>query len=329
MNPLVSVVVTTYNQSAYIEQTIKSVLAQTYQPFEVIVVDDGSTDDTPARIAAFEGQITCIRQKNKGVAGSRNTGISNATGEFIAFLDGDDLWAPEKLSVQVSAAISHPESGLIVVDGSEFDESGIISASLFFVPWCKELPEESITSGCYYRQLLERNFITTTSQVMVPAKVLKSIGNSDNSFKRASDFDLYIRIAAHYDVTIIKKPLIRWRCLPSSVSGPRSLRGFRYFPEEIAIVKKHWCRSQGEGRTFLRQIIRSRLADGSQKLYYYGIETDRLYAARMLLKLMVENPFSLSAAAFLVGLFCPVAITNRLGQIVRKLLLKKCVETPI
>lgn len=321
---MVSVVVTTYNQAAFIEQTIRSVLAQTYHPCEVIVVDDGSTDDTPARIAVFGDQVTCIRQENQGVAGSRNTGIHRANGEFIAFLDGDDLWEPEKLTVQVAAALRHPDSGLIVVDGSEFDDGGTISASLFFAPWCRELADNSVTSGHYHHQLLQCNFITTTSQVMVPARVFERVGLSDMSFTRASDYDLYIRIAASYDVTIVKQRLIRWRCLPTSVSGPRRLRGFRYLPEEIEITKKHLRLSSGEERSFLRHIIRSKLAVGAEKLYYYGLETDRTFATRALWRLLTGNMLSPRVAAFLFGLWCPPAITRTFGQIVRRLFLKNC-----
>lgn len=322
MNPLVSIVVTTYNQAAFIEQTIKSVLAQTYRPIEVIVVDDGSTDDTPARIALFGDQVTCIRQSNQGVAGSRNTGICNANGELIAFLDGDDIWDPEKLSVQVAAALHHPHSGLIIVDGSEFDDGGTISSSLFFVPWCQDLADGSVTSGHYHHQLLQCNFITTTSQVMVPARVFERIGISDRNFPRASDYDLYIRIAASYDVTIVKQRLIRWRCLPTSVSGPRRLRGFRYLPEEIEITKKHLRKSRGSERTLLRGIVRSKLAVGAEKLYYYGIESDRIFATRVLWKLLVKNYFSPRVAAFLVGLWCPLAITRTFGQMVRGMVFK-------
>ena len=323
MNPMVSVVVTTYNQAEFIGQTIKSVLDQTYRPYEVIVVDDGSTDDTPARIAPFEKQITSIRQENAGVAGSRNTGIRHARGEFIAFIDGDDLWDPEKLSVQVAVALRYPKSGLIVVDGSEFDAAGTISASLFFVPWCKELPHDSVTTGCYYRQLLQRNFISTTSQVMVPAKVFASVGLSDNRFARASDYDLYIRIAAIYDVTLIKKHLTHWRCLPTSVSGPRNLRGFRYLPEEIAITKKQLCENNGDQRKILRRLVRDKLAVGAEKLYYYGVETDKRFAARVLFKLLLHNRFSVQVAAFLVALWCPSVITGALGRTVRRLFFRK------
>src|SRR5215472_1117351 len=124
MPPLISVIVTTYNQSVYIAQTLHSVFEQTYEPFEVIVVNDGSTDDTEERIQPFKDQLTYVFQANQGVAGSRNTGVRNARGEFLAFLDGDDVWEKDKLSLQVAAASRHPDAGLIAVNGVKLNESG-------------------------------------------------------------------------------------------------------------------------------------------------------------------------------------------------------------
>ena len=318
MNPLVSVVVTTYNQAAFIEETIRSVLAQTYQPLEIIVVDDGSTDDTPARIAPYERELVYVRQKNEGVAGSRNTGIRKARGELIAFLDGDDLWDPEKLAVQVEVAGKHPDSGLFVVDGLEFDAGGTISPSLFFEPWCQEIPEGSVVSGRFYRQLLNGTFITTTSQVMVRAKVFETVGLSDGQFERASDYDLYLLIASRFDVTLIKKRLTLWRYTPGSVSGPRSRRSFRYMPEDIAILKKQLSRSQGEDRVLLQGVVKKRLISAVERLFYYGQREDRCFATRILLKLWAENITRHFIPVYIAGLWCPESVRSRLGGLVRQ-----------
>lgn len=319
MNPLISVVVTTYNQAPYIEQALQSVFAQTYKPYEVIVVDDGSTDDTPSRITPFGSSVIYIRQSNQGIAASRNTGISKARGEFIAFLDGDDLWDPEKLSVQAAAAQRYPNSGLIAVDGLEFNDNGILGMSLFG-PCCNDLPEGSVTTDCYYHQLLHKQFILTTSQVMIPAKVFQTIGLSNKRFKRASDYDLYIRIAAKYKVTIVKKRLAFWRCLETSASGPRHRRGLSYLPEAIAILKNHLHESDKDDRALICRIIESRLTAGAENLYYYGQEVNKAFATRILLKLFAGNLAYPTVAAFLAGLWCPRVITEKLGSTVRKIL---------
>lgn len=320
MNPLVSVVVTTYNQAAYIEQTLESVFAQTYDSYEVIVVDDGSTDDTPARLARFNGRIEYVRQLNTGVAGSRNTGVVKARGEFIAFLDGDDLWEAEKLSFQVAEARRHPEAGLIAVDGLQFDGDRIIEPTLFFGPACNDLPEESVTSGSYYHQLLHNQFIYTTSQVMVPAKVLRAVGLSDGRFKRASDYDLYLRIAAKYDFVIIKKRLTRWRYLPTSASGPMLLRLFNYLLEDVAILRHHLALCHKRDRALIRGVLKRKLAEGMERLYRYGLAHDRPFATRALLTLLAASPVVPVAFIYLAGLWCPAVVRDRFAPVVRRML---------
>lgn len=320
MNPLVSVVVTTYNQAAYISDTLENVFRQTYRPIEVIVVDDGSTDDTPSRIEAVKGDFTYIRQKNQGVAGSRNTGIRKATGVYIAFLDGDDLWEPEKLSVQVSAALQNPASGLIAVDGVQFEDDTILEQTLFFAPWCRDLEEGSVTTGDYYRRLLQGAFISTTSQVMIPQRVFKEVGMSDGRFQGASDYDLYIRIAARFPITIIKKQLTRWRYLRGSVSGPLTLRGFRYLPEDIAILNSNRRHAGKNIRSFIKGVIRSKLRASLPGIYYYGLEEDKEFASRILWKILKEHPVPPVAAFYLAGLRCPESIRSWCGPVVRKML---------
>jgi glycosyltransferase involved in cell wall biosynthesis len=131
VSPLISVVVTAANQALHIGPALDSVLTQTSAPGEIIVVDDGSTDETPAAIAPYRDRIVYIRQPNQGVARSRNTGIRAAHGELLAFLDGDDLWEPDKLAVQALAAQGHPKSGLIAVNGIQFTEARVARESLF------------------------------------------------------------------------------------------------------------------------------------------------------------------------------------------------------
>lgn len=321
MNPnqLVSVVVTTYNQEAYIGATLESVLNQTYRPMEVIVVDDGSSDGTPGVIAAFGKEIIAIRQDNQGVAGSRNTGIRRATGAYIAFMDGDDLWEPDKLMVQVDAARNHPESGLIVVDGVQFEGDRVTTGTLLFAPWCSELEEGKTVTTNLYRRLLKEPFISTTSQVMVPREVFGRVGLSDPRFRGASDYDLYIRIARHYPVTIVKQPLTRWRYLRGSVSGPGTLRGYRYLPEDIAILNRNLRRAEQHVRPFIRGIIGDKLRSSLPGIYYYGLEEDRRFSSRILWQLVRENPFPPMPFCYLAGLWCPEFLRRWCGPAVRRL----------
>src|SRR5690349_3602213 len=106
--PKVSVIIPTYNRAQFIARAVDSVLEQTYKDFEIIVIDDGSSDNTQEILKAYEGKIRYVYQQNKGISAARNRGIQEAKGEYIAFLDSDDVWKPEKLSVQVAILDVNP-----------------------------------------------------------------------------------------------------------------------------------------------------------------------------------------------------------------------------
>src|SRR5215472_11782458 len=165
MKPSVSVVITTYNQAQYITEAVLSALNQTYRHREVIVVDDGSTDETGARLVPFRDRVALVRQENQGVAASRNTGVRSAKGELIAFLDGDDLWEPDKLAVQVAAYQAHPRSGLIAVDASMFSGTEVLWKSSLLSDTTLSAGEGAVSTGRFYDDLL-RVCIPTMSQVM-------------------------------------------------------------------------------------------------------------------------------------------------------------------
>ncbi len=124
MSPLVSVVIPVFNGARFLDETLRSVFAQDYSPIEVIVVDDGSTDDTPAVLARWGERVIVIRQANAGVASARNVGIRRATGAFVALQDADDLWAPDKLRLQVAHLAAHPEHGFVVAHVQTFLAAG-------------------------------------------------------------------------------------------------------------------------------------------------------------------------------------------------------------
>lgn len=317
MPPLVSVIVTAYNHERYIAEAVRSVLDQTYHDYEVIVVDDGSSDGTADRVSAFSGRVLYIRQKNQGIAGSRNTGIRRARGRLLAFLDGDDLWEPEKLAHDVAAARRHPQSGLIVVDGVQFSGPAILRGSLF-PPQVTTLlgGRESVTLGCYER-LLRDNLIASTSQILIPRAVLDDIGLSDPRLPVSSDWDLYIRIAASYDITFLHKSLVRWRYLETSASGPEHLRPLRWAVDQIAILKKHVRSAPSEYRPLIRALLREKTAETAEQTYWYGRHSDTVWARRHLLSLLRQHPFSPVLSAFLLALYLPRPLVHLVGRTLR------------
>ena len=321
MRPTVSVVITTYNQERYITATVESALAQDFADREIIVVDDGSTDDTPARLGAFGTRVVYLRQRNQGVASSRNTGIRTARGEFLAFLDGDDLWEPGKLSRQVTAARAHPRSGLIVVDGVQFtDEGGILRPSLL-APSIRALlaSSESVTLRCH-DELLMHNVILTSSQVLIPRAVLDQVGLSDLRIGHASDWDLYLRIAARYEVTFMRDSLTRWRYLPTSVSGPQHLREMRWAADELAVLRKQLTEAPEERRPAIRTLLRARALERAYTIYCYGMESDRAFAREQLRRMLGRYPTSAVILGFLAALHLPRRLNRRVGSVARRLM---------
>src|SRR5262245_17224568 len=171
MAPRVSVVVTAYNQQHYVTATIRSVLDQTFRDYEIIVVDDGSTDETFQELRRFGNQLRLERQANQGVAGARNAGVRCAGGDYVAFLDGDDIWLPDKLERQVRAAAANPQSGLVAVDGVQFSGDEVRFESLYPPKFRAQFDGDAPLTVACYQSFLHRNIISTTSQVLIPRKV--------------------------------------------------------------------------------------------------------------------------------------------------------------
>jgi len=306
MKPSVSVVITTYNQAQYIAETVLSALNQTYRPQEVIVVDDGSTDEIGARLAPLRDRVVLVRQDNQGVAASRNTGVRCATGELIAFLDGDDLWEPDKLAVQVAAYQAYPRSGLIAVDACMFSGTEVLKSSL---PWGTTLwaGEGAVSTGRSYEDLLRGPLIATTSQVMIPARVLEAVGPSDGRFKFGSDYDLYLRIASQYDITFVRQVLTRWRYLATSASGPADFRRFRYLAEDVAVLKKHLGIVTRTCRPLVRRIMQEKTFATAREAYYYGCEHDDRWCREYLMNLWRKNRSNVWPLIFYTAVSSPQA----------------------
>jgi glycosyltransferase involved in cell wall biosynthesis len=177
-NPLVSVIIPVYNGARYLRAALESVFAQSYRPFEVIVVDDGSTDDSGVIAQSFP-DVRYIHQENQGVAAARNHGIEAARGEFFAFLDQDDLWTPEKLKLQLAYLLSHPDLGYTLTQQQFFLEPGETIPAWFR----KELLSEVHTGW-------------VLGTLVVRRTAFEKIGNFATGYSAASDGDWFFRAKA-------------------------------------------------------------------------------------------------------------------------------------
>lgn len=208
--PKVSVIIPTYNRASMLKEAIQSVLDQTYTDYEIIVIDDGSTDSTREVVDGLKqrsGRVTYLYQENKGRSAARNHGINLATGNYIAFLDADDKFLPQKLYTQVHALDDKPEYGMTYSYSIAINERGRILRE-------GGNPAKIRLSGWIYPELLFiKGTIITTPTVMVRASVLREIGGFDETMHTCEDLDLWRRIARRYKVFQIEEPLsvVRYR----------------------------------------------------------------------------------------------------------------------
>jgi glycosyltransferase involved in cell wall biosynthesis len=193
----VSVIIPTYNRGWTIGEAVDSVLAQDYREFELIVVDDGSTDNTPEILDAYGGTIKVFRQENKGVSAARNRGIAEASGRFIAFLDSDDLWLPQKLSRQVEFFNTTPDA-LICQTEEVWIRSGVR---------VNPKKRHKKPSGMIFEPSLALCLVSP-SAVMIRRSLLEIVGNFDEALPACEDYDLWLRISCRFPVYHIDTPLI-------------------------------------------------------------------------------------------------------------------------
>lgn len=252
--PKVSVVIPTYNRANYLRQTIDSVLAQTYTDYEIIVLDDGSTDNTKETAALYKDKIKYFYQENRGPTAGKNSGMQKARGEYIAFLDDDDLWLPEKLAKQVEVLENNRElafacSGSYVINakGEIIDE------------WKKVTQNQETFSNLY-----EANFVFTLT-VMVRRKCLAATGLFDESLYIVQDYDLWLRLAKRYPFAYIALPLAKYRKHDSNVTKntPQRLK------EHLRIVNK---KEIAGGMSFLKRRIRTAKVYILFAIQYYSQE---------------------------------------------------------
>lgn len=199
----VSIIVPCYNAQKFIAQTIESVLKQTYANFQLILVNDGSTDGTEQIIKQYQDdRIIYVSKDNTGVADTRNKGIEMATGEYIAFLDADDLYLPDNLLEKITFLEKNPHVPL--VHGQEIKFQSATSQII------------AVTEGCggdVLRDLLSlsRTVIHSPSSVVMTRALVQQVGGFDPQLSTSADWEYWVRIAAKYPIGFISKPLIKYR----------------------------------------------------------------------------------------------------------------------
>jgi glycosyltransferase involved in cell wall biosynthesis len=206
--PLVSALISTYNRAGFIEEAVRSVLAQTMTDLECIVVDDGSTDDTEQRLTSeFGDRIRYHKQPNGGAASARNTAVDMATGHYLAFLDSDDLWTEDHLAVQLQCFEEEPKLGLVYGEYHSYEGDTLVGT----------FPRREAPSGMAFAGLLSASLVQT-STTMVPADVARANGKFNEAYRIGDEYDFFLRISAHHPIRFLQQKLVTYRVHGTNIS---------------------------------------------------------------------------------------------------------------
>jgi glycosyltransferase involved in cell wall biosynthesis len=267
---LVSVIIPAYNQGQFVRSSVECALAQTYHPAEVIVINDGSTDDTERRLEPFLTRITYISQSNAGLSAARNAGIRQANGEWIALLDADDLWHPQKLEMQLKAVQNRWDVALV---GS---------------PSARAMPDVLPTNP-NAKYLTVRDFLVSArmgpSSALIRRRCLESVGLFDESLQSVEDRDMWLRIAAQFPCVLVESPCWWYR----THTGQMSRKAQRMFRNYLSVLNKFFA-ANPEYRNF-RGLAMSYLYFDAAMAYFD--EGERMAALRCLAQSARYRPLGL------------------------------------
>jgi glycosyltransferase involved in cell wall biosynthesis len=287
-----SVVIPVYNGQNTIRQTIESVLNQTLSDLEVIVIDDGSIDRTLEVIQnIYDPRLKVFSYPNAGVAVSRNRGISHAEGDFISFIDADDLWTPDKLEAQFKALQENPHASVAYSWTDCIDESGQFSRRGSYIS----------ANGDVYSKLLLIDFIESGSNPLIRRQALIEVGNFDPAVVPSEDRDMWMRLAARYHFVVVPAVQILYRQSANSASAnvvkqevasiKAIEKAFAEAPESLQYLRRHSIANIYKGLTFkaLEGVAGRQQGTRAARLLWSSVRYDlRLMRSRTILKALFK-----------------------------------------
>jgi glycosyltransferase involved in cell wall biosynthesis len=299
---LISAIIPSYNSARFVPQAVQSVLEQTYSPVEVIVVDDGSTDNTRECLVPYKDRIRYIYQSNGGLSKARNHGINEAQGDLIAFLDADDQWLPEKLQKQWECLRENPDTPFVHTDLYRlYEPSGSI---------VHKYRDRKRFSGYCYNEFFWGNAVIP-STVLVTRQCLEEIGQFDEEIRGAStqDLDLWIRIARCFPLSYLDEPLVLYREHPTNASrNQRMMLEDEYFVLAKALRADPTLQQVLDCDRVQRRM--SKLAFGAG---YINVDAGDLRRARRYFRIALKyEPQSLKTWAFWTSTFLPPGLRQKL-----------------
>ena len=255
--PLVSVIVPSYNIESHIRQTLDAILAQRGAELEVIVVDDGSTDRTCDLVESYGTRVQLLRQANAGVCAARNRGWRTARGDYLCFVDHDDVWHPDKLALQLAEFARDPDLGLVYTDFVFWspDAKGEYPAPESV--W-RDTPglDEDLSGWVYHQLLLDCWVLTSTA--MIRREALERCGGFDEALPYSEDWDLWLRLSREYRFAKLRQVTTLYRQIPTQ--GSRRFRARDYRTELLTAAAARWGEASPDGRRSPSGVFRRRLS---------------------------------------------------------------------
>jgi glycosyltransferase involved in cell wall biosynthesis len=305
--PEISVIIPTYNRALYLGQALDSVFAQTFPAAEIIVIDDGSTDQTRVMLDNLiqQTRIRYVSQSKKGVSSARNRGIELASHPFIAFLDSDDLFLPSKLEKQIAVFKNKPELGFVHCNFSKFNDQGDNLG----------IRDTSRISGQVYPNILMEWSVFMAMPCMVArTEVLKEVGGFDESMAWAEDMDLWRRIAKKYAIDTVPEVLVKVRVHSTSTSFDRigGVSGFEKYLEK-AFEEDHQL-----SRSFKQKVRAKMYVKFGQNLLGEGDSRQMSQVRTYQLRAFQSWPFQLDSVMTWIASFVPLSIRNWLINAFRR-----------
>jgi len=289
-SPLVSIILPTYNRDWVITQAIDSVLAQSYTNFELIIIDDGSTDKTTDVIKSYEGKLQYVYTKNSGVAKARNRGISISKGKFIAFIDSDDTWEPQKLAKQILFLSKNPSYGLCYCGAQYFHNKNLERDTISHY--------KNIKNGFIFSELLKQPSIATPT-VIIRADIIENVGTFNEKFKLFEDRDLWLRVALNNKIHFVPELLVnihRFSNANNLTNQESEMRVYyQLLLKELLATNKHL-------NIFDRLLIRNQLAHSLHDSAYIDKNRNHIDSSIKLYKESFLNNFSVRTLLILIKL---------------------------
>ena len=298
--PLVSVVMANYNYGRYLAAAVQSVLAQTLRDLELIVVDDGSTDDSLHVLEPFRRdprlRVVCV--EHLGQPRAKNAGIAEATAPYIAFLDADDIWHPEKLKLQLPLFEGRPKVGVVYSRRTLIDESG------------RELAyhQPKLFHGDILSNIFQNNFVCFSS-VVVRRAVFEHIGVFDPSLNLAIDYDLWLRVAGHYHFDFVDRPLVQYRVGHGNLSRRAGER-----LKTALLIMRRYLHEHGGRERIEPALQRRSLAETYCNLALALRPYQRLQSGQWFLRALAQHPGYRPAWRGLAGLCLPARVRSMLRR---------------